>query len=200
MRRRQRRNSRRASPGSWRDCSSISSRMRVLASEISCKCDLARACSTTAGRSDTVRAERVLRECRVARSFPRRYHAPRPPGPNPSRSVSSRAAIPSAHCQPKRRKRPLFRCSPRASEVARPEGFEPPTSGLEIHRSIQLSYGRLDVNGAENCTRVTVRQARNCGERGALGSDGTTRKQAVRAHCAVYWDRTTTALRRGARV
>jgi hypothetical protein len=38
---------------------------------------------------------------------------------------------------------PLCQASPGARQsLARPEGFEPPTFGLEVRRSIRLSYGR----------------------------------------------------------
>lgn len=37
-------------------------------------------------------------------------------------------------------------------ELVRPAGFEPAASGLEVPRSIQLSYGRMTVRHASNCS------------------------------------------------
>jgi hypothetical protein len=35
------------------------------------------------------------------------------------------------------------------ARLVRPEGFEPPTYGLEVRCSIQLSYGRISDNSQE---------------------------------------------------
>ena len=35
-----------------------------------------------------------------------------------------------------------------AKQMARPEGFEPPTNGFGSHYSIRLSYGRVVLRGA----------------------------------------------------
>jgi hypothetical protein len=40
--------------------------------------------------------------------------------------------------------------------MARPDGFEPPTTAFEAQCSIQLSYGRLPGG---HCKRLTLRRA-----------------------------------------
>jgi hypothetical protein len=50
------------------------------------------------------------------------------------------------------------------SELARPEGFEPPTNGFGSHYSIQLSYGRL-----KRLSHEPVAAGRDAGLRGVAG-------------------------------
>ncbi len=41
--------------------------------------------------------------------------------------------------------------TPNRHKKARPGGFEPPTYGLEVRCSVQLSYGRVVGGIVENC-------------------------------------------------
>ncbi len=47
-------------------------------------------------------------------------------------------------------------------EVARPEGFEPPTYGFVVRRSIQLSYGRAVKRILHSHCRICKPLIANC--------------------------------------
>ena len=46
--------------------------------------------------------------------------------------------------------------------LARPEGFEPPTCGFEVRRSIQLSYGRVKLIRLINMEKNFPKCAKTC--------------------------------------